>query len=85
VHFEVYPSLADATSAGTPAATSQLALPADICETVYASSGYEDSVRNLAQSSLDTDMVFADGYDQQLASVTGSVDAGYVATLAVPV
>ena len=40
---------------------------------------------NLARTSLDTDMVFGDGYSLQLAKVTGSVDEGYVATLNVPV
>ena len=29
--------------------------------------------------------MFGDGYDAQLATVTGSVDAGYAATLGVPV
>ena len=40
---------------------------------------------NVEQTSLDTDMVFSDGYSLQLAKVTGSVEAGYVATLNVPV
>jgi hypothetical protein len=30
-------------------------------------------------------MVFADGYSLQMATVTGSVDEGYVATLNIPV
>lgn len=85
VHFEVYRSLADATSASGRLRTSQLALPQDVCETAYAAEGYEASVGNLAQLSLDTDMVFADGYSLQLAEVTGSVEEGYVARLNVPV
>jgi protocatechuate 3,4-dioxygenase beta subunit len=85
IHFEVYASLAEATSAGTPIATSQLALPREVCEVVYATAGYEASVRNLAQTSLDSDNVFSDGYDHQLAATTGSVDAGYTASLSVPV
>jgi len=86
VHFEVYPSLDDATSASNKLRTTQLALPQDVCETVYGSAeGYEASVANLAQTSLSTDMVFSDGYSLQLANVTGSVDTGYVATLNVPV
>jgi protocatechuate 3,4-dioxygenase beta subunit len=85
VHFEVYPSLAEATSAGTPTATSQLALPKATCDAVYASDGYEQSVRNLARVSLDSDMVFSDGYDSQVPQITGSAADGYVATLKVPV
>jgi protocatechuate 3,4-dioxygenase beta subunit len=85
VHFEVYPSLAKATTSANKFATSQLALPEDICKTVYATSGYSQSVTNLARTSLKTDNVFSDGYATQLAAVTGSVSAGYVASLSVPV
>jgi protocatechuate 3,4-dioxygenase beta subunit len=85
MHFEVYESLDAATSASNKLRTSQLALPQDICETVYATEGYEQSVTNLAQVSLDSDGIFSDGYSLQMAKVTGSVEEGYVATLNVPV
>jgi len=85
IHFEVYPSLAKATASENKIATSQLALPAPVCETVYATDGYASSVRNLAQTSLDTDNVFRDGYASQLATVTGDVSSGFFAKLAVPV
>ena len=48
-------------------------------------SGYEQSVANLAQISLDTDMVFSDGYALQLATVSGSVDDGLTIKLNVGV
>lgn len=76
VHFEVYPSVDEATSAGAKLVTSQIALPEDVCQLVYATTGYELSVQNLAQTSLSSDMVFADGYSTQLATATGSVDDG---------
>lgn len=85
VHFEVYAGVEDATGDGDKLRTSQLALPQDACEAVYATAGYEQSVANLAQVSLASDMVFSDGYSLQLAKVTGSVADGYVATLNVPV
>ncbi len=85
MHFEVYESLEAATSASDKLRTSQLALPQDVCETVYATEGYEQSVTNLAQVSLDSDGIFSDGYSLQMAKVTGSVEEGYVATLSVPV
>ena len=85
VHFEVYPTLADATKATNKLRTSQLALPKATCDVVYATDGYESSVQNLAQTSLDTDNVFSDGYALQLAKVTGSVAKGYLASLRVPV
>lgn len=66
-------------------ATSQLALPEDACEQVYATEGYEQSVTNLARTSLSSDMVFGDGWSLQVAKVGGSVDAGLTASLNVPV
>ncbi|GAQ62126.1 intradiol ring-cleavage dioxygenase [Streptomyces scabiei] len=85
IHFEVYDSLDDATAAQDIAATSQLAFPKDVCDTVYATDGYSQSVQNLAQLSLETDGIFRDGYDQQLATMKGSTGKGYTATLTVPV
>jgi protocatechuate 3,4-dioxygenase beta subunit len=85
VHFEVYESLDAATTGQAPMHTSQLAIPQDACEAAYATAGYEQSVQTLAQLSLDSDMVFADGYDQQLATATGDPDAGYALTLDVGV
>ena len=85
LHFEVYPSLAEATSYTGKLRTSQLALPADACAAVYASEGYESSVDNFAGVDLDTDNVFADGHSLQLAKAEGSVGEGYVVTLNVPV
>jgi len=85
IHFEVYPSLDEATSATGRMRTSQLALPQDVSEAVYATEGYEQSVANLQGVTLDSDMVFSDGYALQMAKVSGSVDQGYTATLRVPV
>jgi protocatechuate 3,4-dioxygenase beta subunit len=85
IHFEVYPSLEAATTAGGKLRTSQMALPEAACRQVYATEGYSQSLRNLSQTSLATDMVFSDGYSLQLGTVTGSVDKGMTATLNVPV
>lgn len=85
VHFEIYRSLASATSGSNAILTSQLAFPKDVCDTVYATTGYESSVRNLSQLSLQTDNVFRDGYATQLASVTGDVNSGYIAHLTIGV
>ena len=85
VHFEVYPSLDRATNVKNRIATSQLALPQDACESVYASSGYPSSKRNLSQLSLRSDNVFSDGWTTQLGTVTGDVNSGMTVTLNVPV
>ncbi|MEU4385919.1 intradiol ring-cleavage dioxygenase [Promicromonospora sp. NPDC023805] len=84
IHFEVYPSLEDATSATNRMRTSQLALPQAVSEAVYATAGYEQSVANLQGVTLDSDMVFSDGYALQMAKTSGSVSQGYTATLRVP-
>ncbi|WP_128002062.1 dioxygenase family protein [Piscinibacter defluvii] len=85
MHFEIYPSLASATSGSNDVKTSQLAMPATACNQVYGTAtGYDSSASNFASISLATDNVFSD--DQaatQIASVTGSVTAGFAATLTV--
>lgn len=86
VHFEVYPDEASITDHDTCLSTSQLALPKDVLDVVYATPGYEQSVSNLAQLTLESDNVFGDdGGEHQLAAVSGSVEKGYVATLTVPI
>jgi protocatechuate 3,4-dioxygenase beta subunit len=85
VHFEVYESLEAATAAGSKLRTSQIALPQDACDAVYATDGYEQSVQNLAQTSLDSDMVFSDGYASQLAAWSGSPSDGIALRLNVGV
>src|SRR5215216_3593280 len=85
IHFEVYPSLEAATTASGKLRTSQMALPEAACRQVYATDGYGQSLQHMAQTSLDTDMVFSDGYSLQLGTVTGSVGDGMTASLNVPV
>ena len=86
IHVEVYPDQAGTTDSTNAIATSQVALPQDVCEAVYATPGYEASVSNLARVSLTSDNVFGDdGGAGQLASVTGDVTSGYTVRLAVGV
>jgi len=86
IHFEVYPSLETANDEANKIATSQIALPKDVCDTVYATPGYEQSVQNLSRLSLQTDMVFADdGGVHQLGTMSGDVAGGYAVHLTVPV
>jgi protocatechuate 3,4-dioxygenase beta subunit len=85
-HFEVYSDVAGAVSSGPIVKTSQLALPKEACDAVYATSGYEQSVRNMQQTPLASDMVFGDdGGIHQLASMTGSASEGYTAALTIGV
>jgi protocatechuate 3,4-dioxygenase beta subunit len=88
IHFEVYSSLAGATSgAGPIRKTSQIALPEAVSRTVYATAtGYSQSVTNMSRITLASDMVFGDDLAaREMGTVTGSVSAGYVATLAITV
>ena len=83
IHMEVYRSTTTATPYTNKLKTSQLAFPVDVCSAVYATTGYEASVANLAAISFSTDNVFSDGVTLQMATVSGSVSAGYVAELTV--
>ena len=86
LHFEVYPSVDEATTASGKLRTSQIAFPEDVCTDVYTNAeGYDASLDNLAQVSLDSDGIFSDGYSLQMGNLTGSVDEGYVLTINVPV
>lgn len=85
VHFEVYPSLATATGPSNLLHTSQMALPEAACKTVYATTGYAQSVQNLSKVTLASDNVFRDGYSLQVPTISGDVTNGYVAQLTVGV
>jgi protocatechuate 3,4-dioxygenase beta subunit len=86
IHFEVYPDQASITDASNAIATSQVALPEDVCNQVYAQAGYEDSVGNMSDVTLTSDNVFGDdGGVSQLGTVTGDVTSGYNVSLAVGV
>ena len=83
MHFEVYPGVKSALSASSRLSTSQLALPENVADDVYATTGYESSARNMRSTSLTSDMVFSDGYRMQMPKMTGSTSTGYRATITV--
>jgi len=87
IHFEVYSSLATATSGDGPIVkTSQIALPEAASALVYAVDGYSQSVSNLSQITLATDNVFGeDSAATELATATGNVTDGYTATLTIAI
>jgi hypothetical protein len=85
LHVEVHRDVDAATSGATPVATSQVALPEDWCDRVYATDGYGQSVSNLRSLSLESDGVFGDdGGVHELGTVTGDLD-GLTVSLVVPV
>lgn len=86
IHFEVYSDVANAVASGPIVKTSRIALPEEVDDVVHATSGYEQSVRNIAKVSLASDNVFGDdGGIHQIASMSGSVASGYTAALTIGV
>lgn len=90
IHFEIYPSLSMATLYTNRVLTSQIALPRDICSTVYSgATGYSASVSNLAGVTIANDNVFGDNTSAQIAAMTptmsGSISAGYTGTITIGV
>lgn len=78
IHFQAYLNLN-----GSASTTSQIAFPQAITKAVYNSSLYADNGQNTSVTSFSADNIFSDGTTYQMATVTGSVDEGYVATLKV--
>lgn len=86
IHFEVYDSLEVAVAGENARLTSQIALPQDVCEQVFnADSGYARSLSNLSDVTLATDNVFGDGWDAEMATVTGSAQSGMDISLTIGV
>jgi protocatechuate 3,4-dioxygenase beta subunit len=85
IHFEIYKTVAAATTYRSKVATSQIALPSAPSALVYATEGYEKSVTNFKKISLAKDNVFSDGATLQLSTVTGSIEEGFVSKLVVAI
>lgn len=86
IHFEVYPDVDSITDSTNAIATSQLALPEDVCSIVYADPRYDGSAQNLSGTSLASDNVFGeDAAALQSATVGGNTASGFSAALVVGV
>jgi protocatechuate 3,4-dioxygenase beta subunit len=90
IHVEVYESLALATGQVNAILTTQLALPRDICSTVYSgATGYSASVTNLAAVTTASDGVFDTSTTTELSAqtpaLTGSIAGGYTGTVTIGV
>ena len=85
LHFEVFPDKDSISDASNAVLTSQIAIPEEVANTVYAVSNYDGSAENLAKVSLDTDGVFSDGADAQLPETTGDIKSGYTMNINVGV
>jgi protocatechuate 3,4-dioxygenase beta subunit len=88
IHFEVFSSLANATSGNYAVLISQLAMPAAACTSVYSDTAtYGNSAPRFANTSISSDNVFGDNSGAQTEVMTlemsGSASAGYTATATV--
>lgn len=80
LHVQVYGR--DGFAGATPRLVTQIALPADACRAVYDGvAGYRESAGHLRRVSLQSDGVFRDGVEHQLARMQGSPAQGYRASL----
>jgi protocatechuate 3,4-dioxygenase beta subunit len=89
IHFEIYSSLAAATSYSNAILIAQMAMPSAICTTVYdTATGYSTSATNFASISTSTDNVFSSSTAAQIAaqtpSLAGSI-SGYSGTITIGV
>jgi protocatechuate 3,4-dioxygenase beta subunit len=90
MHFEVFSTLAAATSGRYAVLTSQLAMPTALCNAVYADTIlYPASATRYAKITTASDNVFGDNTAAQIAQQTptfaGSVAAGYTANVLIGV
>ncbi|CAM4525305.1 dioxygenase [Nocardia ninae] len=86
IHFEVYDSLQTAVAGENARLTSQIAIPQDACTQVFAyDPGYQQSISNLSHITLASDNVFGDGWDAELATVSGNPATGMTVALTVGV
>lgn len=84
IHFEVFSTLANATTGRSARLISQFAMPAAACAQVYATSAYASSQSNYSGISIANDNVFGDNTSAQMTAMTpalsGSISAGYTTT-----
>lgn len=71
MHFELFSSLANATSGRAAVLTSQLAMPASICDLVFRDATlYPNSAARFATTTTANDNVFGDNSAAQIAAMT---------------
>ncbi|WP_018296792.1 intradiol ring-cleavage dioxygenase [Corynebacterium lubricantis] len=85
IHFEVFPDRESITDSTNNILTSQIAFDEASATSVYALDVYGNSMTNLNDMSLESDNVFSDGWDQQMATITGDTTKGFEAGIEVPI
>jgi len=88
IYVEVFPDLFSSNRGSNADLTTQLIVPAEICQAAYAdSTTYPGSATNLAGVSIASDPVFGDDSTQdngaRTLSVAGSVSAGFTSEVSI--
>jgi len=88
IYVEVFPDLFSATRGSAADLTTQLIVPADLCNAAYADTDtYPDSATNFADVSIDDDPVFGDDSTEENSARTltvgGNVSSGFVSTVSI--
>jgi protocatechuate 3,4-dioxygenase beta subunit len=87
IHFEVYPTLAQASIYTNRLLTSQFAMPSAACSTVYTTTAYASSRTNFASTTTANDNVFGDNTAAQITAMTpvmtGDITNGFTGTVTV--
>lgn len=88
IHFEVFPSLTDASHVNNSSLISQLVMPDAICTSIYNSdSRYSGSVGNFNRITVGSDGVFGNNSSDQIEAMTvvmsGSASSGYTGNVTV--
>lgn len=90
IHFEIFESAEAAVAGEASVLTAQIALPQDVCAALYAADPlYAGSTENLDRLTLQSDNVFGDNSEVELAQqtpeISGDAASGYLAKLTIPV
>jgi len=73
IHVHIY------NSSGKSLLVTQIAFPKTVCDHIY-STATQYYTKGLADTTNERDNIFNDGYENELASISGSIDDGYVLT-----
>ncbi|CCG98046.1 intradiol ring-cleavage dioxygenase [Fibrella aestuarina BUZ 2] len=74
IHVHIY------NSAGKSLLVTQIAFPYDVTNTVYTTATAQGYTKGAQDTLNERDNVFSDGYTNELATLSGSVSAGYTLT-----
>lgn len=78
IHFEMFPSLAQAVDKDYVMRTSQLTFPQSMLDATYALSSYSGSRSAYSRVSLSSDGIFRDGATNQIVTIdSGDTTSGY--------